>query len=261
MTTRQATGGLPGPAAEDGLGTVPVAALQGGVGIDRGDGQTQHQQALIEAAEQLGDPQPLQDLIGPVEALLLGHQQRAIALQHLLVAAIALGGQEGGEGAIAGTLRQGRRNHGGQIGEEGAAVDLEETLAQDGIAGGIHGHAEMGNLDFGVGGDQLKGLLQVEPTQHADRNAIDPCNAGIGQQHRQFALGEHAIEPGARGEGEHLPTGGGGEAGRNPVPDAIGDPIAVGVAGAVEVGEYFILITSKKLIKLRNKLLVNTRTR
>ena len=221
--------------------------------IDRGDRQTQHQQALVEAAEQLGEPQPLQDLIGSVEALPLGHQQRAIALQHLLVAAIAVGGQEGAEVTIGGPLRQGGRNHGGQIEEEGAAIDLEETLVQDGIAGGIHGQAEMGDLDFGVGGDQLEGLLQVEPTQHADRNAIDPCNAGIGQQHRQFALGEHAIEPGAGGEGQHLPTGGGGEAGRNPVPDAIGDPIAVGIAGAVEVGGYFFAISLKQLIQLVNQ--------
>ena len=103
----------------------------------------------------------------------------------------------------------------------------------------------MGQLDFGLGGDQLKGLLQVESTQHADRNAIDPRDAGISQQHRKFALGEHAIEPGAGSEGEHLPTGGGGEAGRNPVPDAIGDPIAIGVAGAVEVGEYLRFVAPK----------------
>ena len=238
-----------------------VAALQGSVGIERGDGQTQHQQALIEAAEQLGDAHPLQDLIGPVETLPLGHQQRAVALQHLLVAVETVGGQEGAEGAGGGPLWEGGRGHGGQIGEEGSAIDLEKSLAQNRIAGGIHGHAEMGQLDFGVGGDQLKGLLQVEPTQHTDRNAIDPRDAGISQQHGQFALGEHAIEPGAGGEGEHLPTGGGSEAGRNPVPDAIGDPIAVGVAGAVEVINYFTLITSKKLIKLRNKFLVNTRTR
>ena len=80
LATRQPPGGLPRPAAEDGLGTVPVTALQGGVGIDRGDDQTQHQQALVEAGEQLGEPHPLQDLIGPVEALPLGNQQRAVAL-------------------------------------------------------------------------------------------------------------------------------------------------------------------------------------
>ena len=231
------------------------------MGIDRGDGQPQHQQALIEAGEQPGESHPLQDLIGLVQGLLLGHQQRAIALQDLLVAAEAVGGQEVAEGAIGGPFRQGGRSHGGQIGEEGAAVDLEETLAQDGIAGGIHGQAEMGELDFGVGGDQLEGLLLVEATQQADRNAIDPGDVGIGQQCRQFRLGEHAIEPSTSGEGEHLPAGGSGEAGRNPIPDAIGDAIAVGVAGAVEVGDYFFLITSKKLIKLRNKFLVNTRTR
>ncbi len=242
LPTRQATGSLPGPAAEDGLGTVLVAALQGGVGIDGGDGQTQHQQALIEAAKQLGEPHPLQDLIGPVETPQLGHQQRAVALQHLLMAVEAIGGQEVAEGAIGGPFRQGGRSHGGQIGEEGAAVDLEETLAQDGIAGGIHGQAEMGELDFGVGGDQLEGLLQVEPTQQADRNAIDPGDVGIGQQCRQFRLGEHAIEPSTGGEGEHLPAGGSGEAGRNPIPDAIGDAIAVGVAGAVEIGDYFFAI-------------------
>ena len=222
--------------------------MQGGVGIDRGDGQTQHQQALIETVEQLGDPHPLQDLIGPVEALPLGHQQRAVALQHLLVAAEAVGGQEGAEGAIGGTRRQGCRSHGGQIEEIRAAVDLEESLALDRIAGGIHGQAEMGDLEFGVGGDQLKGLLQVEPTQHADGNAIDPGDVGIGQQCRQFGLGEHTIGPGTGGEGEHLPPGGGGKAGRNPIPDAIGDAIAVGVAGAVEVGGYFLAISTKQLI-------------
>ena len=248
LTTRQATGGLPGPTAEDGLGTIPVAALQGGVGIDRGDGQPQHQQALVEAGEQPGDPHPLQDLIGPVEALPLGHQQRAIALQDLLVAAEAVGGQEVAEGAVGGPLRQGRRGHGGQIEEEGAAVDLEESLALDRIARGIHGQAEMGDLDFGVGGDQLKGLLLGEPTQHADGNAIDPGDVGIGQQCRQFGLGEHTIKPGTGGEGQHFPPGGGGEAGRNPIPDAIGDAIAVGVAGAVEVGGYFFAISIKQLI-------------
>ena len=210
---RQATGGLPGPAAEDLLGTVLVAALQGGVGIDRGDGQTQYQQALIQAVEQLGGRYPLQDLIGAVEPLPLGLKQRAVALQHLLVAVETVGGQEDAEGAVGGPLRQGGRSHGGQIGEEGAAIGLEKPLAQNRIAGGIHGHAETGQFDFGLGGDQLKGLLQVEPTQHTDRNAIDARDAGISQQHRQFALGEHAIKPGAGSEGEHLPTGGGGEAG------------------------------------------------
>ena len=183
------------------------------MGIERGDGQTQYQQALIQAAEQLGDAHPLQDLIGPIKPLPLGHQQRAVALQHLLVAVETVGGQEGAEGAVSGPLRQGGRSHGGQIGEEGAAIDLEKPVAQDRIAGGIHGHAEMGQLDFGLGGDQLEGLLQVEPTQHIDRNAIDPRDAGISQQHRQFALGEHAIEPGTSSESEHLPTSGGGEAG------------------------------------------------
>ena len=72
---------------------------------------------------------------------------------------------------------------------------------------------ELGDLNFGVGGDQLKGLLQAEPTQHADRNAIDPRDAGIGQQHRQLGLGEDAIEPRAGSEGEHLAAGGGGKAG------------------------------------------------
>ena len=222
------------------------------MGIDRSDGQTQHQQALVEAAEQLGDPHPLQDLIRPVEALLLGHQQRAIALQDLLVAAEAVGGQEGAEGAIGGPLRQGGRSHGGQIEEIGTAIDLEESLALDRVTGGINGQAEMGDLEFGVGGDQLKGLLQVEPTQHADGNAIDPGDVGIGQQCRQLGLGKHTIGPGTGGEGEHLPPGGGGEAGRNPIPDAIGDAIAVGVAGAVEVGEYFLAIPRKQFIKLRN---------
>ena len=230
-----------------------VAALQGSVSIEPGDGQTEYQQALIQAVEQLGGRYPLQDLIGAVEGLPLGHQQRAVALQHLLVAVETVGGQEDSEGAVGGPLRQGGRSHGGQIGEEGAAIDLEKPVAQDRIAGGIHGHAEMGQLDFGLGGDQLKGLLQVEPTQHTDRNAIDPRDAGICQQHRQFALGEHAIEPGAGSEGEHLATGGGGEAGRNPVPDAIGNPIAFGVAGAVEVGQYLLTIPREQLVKLRNQ--------
>ena len=172
------------------------------------------------------------------------------------MAAEAVGGQEVAEGAIGGPFRQGGRSHGGQIGEEGAAVDLEETLAQDGIAGGIHGQAEMGELDFGVGGDQLEGLLLVEATQQADRNAIDPGDVGIGQQCRQFRLGEHAIEPSTSGEGEHLPAGGSGEAGRNPIPDAIGDAIAVGVAGAVEVGDYLFAIPRKQFIKLRNQLFI-----
>ena len=252
LPTREAPGGLPRPAAEDGLGTVSVAALQGGVGIDRGDGQTQHQQALIETVEQLGDPHPLQDLIGAAEGLSLGHQQRAVALQDLLVASEAVGGQEGAEGAIRGPLRQGGRGHGGQVEEIGAAVDLEESLALDRIAGGIHGQAEMGELHFGVGGDQLKGLLQVEPTQHADGNAIDPGDVGIGQQCRQFGLGEHTIGPGTGGEGEHLAAGGGSEAGGNSIPDSIGDAIAVGVAGAVEVGGYLFAIFIKQLIQLVN---------
>ena len=101
-----------------------VAALQGGVGIEPGDGKSQYQQALIQAVEQLGGRYPLQDLIGAVEGLPLGLHQRTVALQHLLVAVEAVGGQEGAEGAVGDPLRQGGRSHGGQIDEEGAAIDL-----------------------------------------------------------------------------------------------------------------------------------------
>ena len=215
------------------------------MGINRRDRQTQHQQALIKAGEQPGEPHPLEDLIGVLEALALGHQQCAIALQGLLMAAEAIGGEEGAEGAVGGPLGQGGRRHRRQIAQEGAAVDLEQPLALNGHSGGIHGHPQVGQLDFGVGGDQRKGLLQAEAPQQADGNAIDPGDTRIGQQRRQLGLGEDAVKASTGGEGDHLPASGGGEAGRHPVPDAIGDAIPVGVARAVEIGGDFFSIAVK----------------
>ena len=155
---------------------------------------------------------------------------------------------EVGHGAIGLVGDRGAALNPRQVRQEGPAVDRDRTLHRQGKAVGIHREAEVGGPLLRGGGDQGEGLVGGEAAQLGGGDAIDAGHGRIAQQLGQLDLGKHPIAAGTAGEGDHIPAGLLNKACRKQVPDAVGGAVAVGVAGAVEVGVDLILIALEEFV-------------